>query len=156
MGFPWCFPGASEQAKDLKGAAEQAFRKGFLRLVTVDGFLVNPKLSIDNPFHQGRFFCVAERPRLAATDGAMVAVLGPSRVITWGDPRHGGDASKVQDQLQHVQDSGFEHPVEGKQRTCSNRTFLQLFFFYQGTWLSSPFRRFNPPVLLSVVPLPRS
>ena len=34
--------------------------------------------------------------------GAFAAILADGSVVTWGDPRFGGDSSKVQDQLKGV------------------------------------------------------
>ena len=34
--------------------------------------------------------------------GAFAAILDDGSVVTWGDARHGGDSSAVQDQLKNV------------------------------------------------------
>ena len=38
-----------------------------------------------------------------AIEGSFAAILGDASVLTWGDARHGGDSSAVQDQLKNVQ-----------------------------------------------------
>ena len=34
---------------------------------------------------------------------SFAAILADGSVVTWGDPDHGGDSSRVQDQLRNVQ-----------------------------------------------------
>ena len=41
--------------------------------------------------------------QIQASENAFAAILGDGSVVTWGDPRRGGDSSAVQDQLKNVQ-----------------------------------------------------
>ena len=40
---------------------------------------------------------------IQATDRAFAAILEDGSIVSWGDPKFGGDCSAVQDQLRNVQ-----------------------------------------------------
>ena len=92
---------------DLKLLAQKAFRRAFLKLVTIEGHvLTNLMDSLQAAgVHDGdRITAVAQRASLHATDEAFALwCCGGNRVVTWGGPSYGGDCSAVQDQLINVQ-----------------------------------------------------
>ena len=91
---------------DLKLAAQRSFGQGFLRLAASDGCLLDLADSLELcGFQNGdSLTAVALQPKVAATWSAFALwCLGGDRVVTWGDPRYGGDSSRVQDQLRNVQ-----------------------------------------------------
>ena len=47
---------------------------------------------------------VAQEPQVATTDWAFAVWCPGGGVVTWGDPRYGGDSRRVQDRLVNVKD----------------------------------------------------
>ena len=94
-------PSSTLQA--LKTAAQQAFGKKYLKLITAKNrVLVNFKQTIEEAeIEDGECLtALVLQPQLAATDSAFALWChGDSAIVTWGDAR--GD--KVQDQLRGVQ-----------------------------------------------------
>ena len=93
--------------EDLKIMAQKCFGQGFLRLVTAKGkALTNLTQSLLTAgIQEGEHLtAIAQQARLSATEDAFaVWCCGGDRIVTWGDPDHGGDSSAVQDQLKNVQ-----------------------------------------------------
>ena len=92
---------------DLKLLAQKTFRKGFLKLITVEGHvLTNLADSLQAAGVQDgeHLMAVAQQPQITATDLAFaVWCCGGNRVVTGGDPGCGGDCSAVQEKFQNVQ-----------------------------------------------------
>ena len=95
---------------DLKIAAQQSLGQRFLRLATPDRHLLHPANSLRlaailSGLQDGdSLAAVAQQPQVAATWHAFALwCVGADRIVTWGDPHHGGDSFRVQDQLRNVQ-----------------------------------------------------
>ena len=92
---------------DLKILAQNTFRKGFLRLITVGGHVLsNPEDSLQAAGVQDgeHLTAVVQQPQVATSRTAFALwCCGCNGVVTWGHPRHGGNSSAVQDQLRNVQ-----------------------------------------------------
>eukprot|EP00434_Breviolum_minutum_P030175 symbB.v1.2.026686.t1/scaffold2689.1/size72939/1 len=98
----------SSTLQELKTAAQQAFGKMHLRLVTAKNrVLVNFEQTLEEAeIEDGECLTalVLLQPQLAATEGAFALWChGDSMIVTWGDAYRGGDSSAVQDQLRGVQ-----------------------------------------------------
>ena len=96
----------SSKVGDLRVLAQKSFQLGLLRLVAADHSLVDPTKSLqDAGLEAGdHLTAIAVEAQLAATDKAFALLCtGGHRVVTWGDPRSGGDSSRVQGQLKGVQ-----------------------------------------------------
>ena len=93
---------------DLKLLAQRTFRKGFLKLVTLEGHvLTNPEDSLKASGVQDgeHLTAVAQQVKVAATHAAFAMwCCGGNQVVAWGEPDDGGDCSTVQDQLRNVQE----------------------------------------------------
>ena len=91
---------------DLKVTAQQALGQGFLRLVSADGRLLDPTDSVRRSgLEDGdSLTAVAQQPKIAAAWNAFALwCVRRHRIVTWGPAGHGGDSSRVQDQLRNVQ-----------------------------------------------------
>ena len=91
---------------DLKIAAQQSLGQPFLRLVATGERLFDPTDSLRlSGFQDGdSVAAVAQQPKIAATESAFALwCVGGHRLVTWGEPRCGGDSSRVRDQLRNVQ-----------------------------------------------------
>ena len=98
----------SSTLQELKTAAQQAFGKMHLRLVTAKNrVVVNFEQTLEEAeIEDGECLTalVLLQPQLAATEGAFALWChGDSMIVTWGDAYCGGDSSAVQDQLRGVQ-----------------------------------------------------
>eukprot|EP00438_Fugacium_kawagutii_P013428 Skav230499 [mRNA] locus=scaffold2083:3845:10908:+ [translate_table: standard] len=83
---------------DLKMAAQQSLGQRFLRLMGPDGTLLSPVDSLQHARLQDGdgISAVVQQPKLAATNGAFALwCVGSDRVVTWGNPRAGGDSSRA-------------------------------------------------------------
>eukprot|EP00438_Fugacium_kawagutii_P034489 Skav226403 [mRNA] locus=scaffold3989:135594:137472:- [translate_table: standard] len=92
--------------RDLKKAVQQALGRPFLSLVAPDGHLLDPSESLQDAGLQDgdAIAAVAQRPKVAATSGAFALwCQACTGVVTWGDPKNGGDSHAVQDHLRNVQ-----------------------------------------------------
>eukprot|EP00435_Cladocopium_sp_Y103_P061451 s1007_g23.t1 len=91
---------------DLKLLAQKTFKRGFLKLVTVEGHVLTnltDSLQAAGVQDGDRLTAVAQRANLSATDEAFALwCCGGNKVVTWGDRFCGGDCSAVQDQLRNV------------------------------------------------------
>ena len=97
----------SSSLQELKTAAQQAFGKMHLRLITAKNrVLVNFEQTLEEAeIEDGECLtALVLQPQLAATEGAFALWChGDSTIVTWGDADRGGDSSAVQDQLKGVQ-----------------------------------------------------
>eukprot|EP00434_Breviolum_minutum_P031190 symbB.v1.2.027583.t1/scaffold2769.1/size71079/1 len=97
----------SSTLQELKTAAQQAFGKMHLRLITAKNrVLVNFEQTLEEAeMEDGECLtALVLQPQLAATDGAFALWChGDSTIATWGSANCGGDSSAVQDQLRGVQ-----------------------------------------------------
>ena len=92
---------------DLKRAAQEALRFGILKLVTKSGDVLS------NPDHPLSWYGLSEEahvtaiatPAFFAATGEAFAMwcAGGDTLLTWCNPRHGGDTSSVQGQLKQVE-----------------------------------------------------
>ena len=114
----------SSKVGDLRILAQKSFGQGFLRLVTTDGLLLDPLDPLESVQQAGiedgdHLTALALQANMATTANAFALWLsGGNRVLTWGDPKEGGDCSQVQDQLRHVKhvqgtDGAFAAILEG-------------------------------------------
>ena len=90
---------------DLKLAAQKSLGQGFLRLAAPDGRLLNPTEPLqDSRLKAGDCItAVAQKPKVAATNGAMALWCPGGGVVTLGRSDSGGDSTRVRDQLKNVQ-----------------------------------------------------
>ena len=82
---------------DLKVAAQRSLGQGFLRLAR-DGRLLNPEESLQSSGLQDGdcISAVAQQVKIAATRRAFALwCVGGDKIVTWGDPRYGGDSTGV-------------------------------------------------------------
>ena len=82
---------------DLKLAAQKSLRQHFLRLAAPDGRA---------PFGSNRnSLLVRWQPYCCAATWCAFALwcVGRDRIVAWGLPDHGGDSSRVQNQLRNIQ-----------------------------------------------------
>ena len=97
----------SSSLQELKTAAQQAFGKMHLRLITAKNrVLVNLEQTLEEAeIEDGECLtALVLQPQLAATEGAFALWChGDSTIVTWGDEYRGGDSSAFQDQLRGVQ-----------------------------------------------------
>ena len=97
----------SSTVQDVRTKAQRAFGKKYLKLVTAKNrVLADPDKTLEEAeIKDGECLtAVILQPRLAATKSAFALWCpGDSAIVTWGDPRYGGDSSDVQDQLRTVQ-----------------------------------------------------
>ena len=97
----------SSTVQDLKAEAHRAFGRKHLRLITAKNrVLVDPDKTLEEAeVEDGECLtALVLQPQLAATNSAFALWChGDSAVVTWGNPRSGGDSSAVQDQLKGVQ-----------------------------------------------------
>ena len=91
---------------DLKLLAQKSLGRGFLKLVTANGHVLNnlaDSLQSAGVQDGERLTVVAQQPNMIATARAFAMwSCGSNTVIIWGDPDSGGDCSAVQDQLRNV------------------------------------------------------
>ena len=95
-------PYKNPKVADLKLVAETHFKRGFLKLVAPDGRVLDPNEELENVrLNEGDYVtAVAMQVKLATTDFAFALwSFGGDKVITWGDPKFGGDSTKIQDRL---------------------------------------------------------
>ena len=96
----------SSKVGDLKTLAQEAFHKGFLRLVTARGRMLT---DLTEPLGLAgqdgdQLAAIVLHVHIAATRHAFALwCSGGDGVLTWGNPRFGGDSSAVQHQLKNVQ-----------------------------------------------------
>eukprot|EP00435_Cladocopium_sp_Y103_P039094 s1800_g10.t1 len=89
---------------DLKIAAQQSLGQRFLRLASPDGHALDPADRLYGLQNGDSLAAIALQPKIAATCRAFALwVVGGDKIVTWGHPDHGGDSSKVHDQLRSVQ-----------------------------------------------------
>ena len=97
----------SSPVQDVRTKAQQAFGKKYLRLITAKNrVLVDFEQTLEEAeIEDGECLtALVLQPQLAATGNAFALWChGDSAVVTWGNPRSGGDSSAVQDQLKGVQ-----------------------------------------------------
>ena len=97
----------SSKVQVVNTMAQRAFGKKYIRLITAKNrVLVDPETTLEEAdIEDGE--CVTAlvlQPQLAATRGAFALWYhGHSTIVTWGDPRCGGDSAAVRDQLKGVQ-----------------------------------------------------
>ena len=110
----------SSKVGDLRILAQKSFGQGFLRLVTADGLVLDPLESVQQAGIEGgdHLTALALQVNMATTANAFALWLsGGNRVLTWGDPKEGGDCSQVQElrNVKHVQgtDGAFAAILEG-------------------------------------------
>ena len=95
----------SSKVGDLKALAQQCLEKQFLRLVSAGRILSDSSELLEAAgIQDGDQLTVIARqpPKLAAARHAF-AFCGADAVVTWGNPRQGGDSSAVKQQLRSVQ-----------------------------------------------------
>ena len=96
------------KVRDLKLLAQKTFGHGFLKLVTAEGHvLTNPVASLQAAGVQDgeHLTSMVQAAGVAATSQAFAAwCCGGNRIVTWGNPKSGGDCSRVQDRLVGVQE----------------------------------------------------
>ena len=83
---------------ELKIAAQQSLGKGFLRLASPDGCLLDPLKALRHyelQYEDG-IAAIAQQPKRAATATAFALRVGENAAVTWGDRRCGADSSRVQ------------------------------------------------------------
>ena len=91
----------------MKVAAQKALGRHFLRLARADGRLLNPResLQVAGLTDGDCIAAIVQQPKIAATHSAFaVWCVGGCEVLTWGDPKAGGDSTAVRDDLKNVQD----------------------------------------------------
>ena len=97
----------SSTVQDLRTAAQRAFGRKCLRLITAKSrVLVDPNKTLEAAeIEDGECLtALLLQPQLAATKTAFALWChGDSAVVTWGSARSGGDSSAVRDQLRGVQ-----------------------------------------------------
>ena len=96
----------SSTVQELKTAAQQAFGKKYLRLITAKNrVLVDFERTLEEAeIEDGECLtALVLQPQLAATGKAFALWChGDSTIVTWGDADFGGDSSAVQDQLKGI------------------------------------------------------
>ena len=96
----------SSTVQDVRTAAQRAFGKKHLRLITAKNrVLVDFEQTLEEAeIEDGECLtALVLQPQLAATEGAFALWChGGSTIVGWGDPRRGGDSSAVRDQLRGV------------------------------------------------------
>ena len=104
----------SSTVQDVRGNAQRAFGKKYLKLITAKNrVLVNFEQTLEEAeIEDGECLtALILQPQLAATNTAFALWChGESTIVTWGDPKHGGDSSAIRDQLRGVKQI---------QRTCA-------------------------------------
>eukprot|EP00434_Breviolum_minutum_P039212 symbB.v1.2.034812.t1/scaffold4559.1/size42167/1 len=97
----------SSTVQDLRTAAQRAFGRKCLRLITAKSrVLVDPNKTLEAAeIEDGECLtALLLQPQLAATKTAFALWChGDSAIVTWGSARSGGDSSAVRDQLRGVQ-----------------------------------------------------
>ena len=97
----------SSTLQELKTAAQQAFGKKYLKLITAKNqVLVNFEQTIEEAeIEDGECLtALVLQPQLAATSKAFALWChGDSAIVTWGNGDFGGDSSAVRDLLKGVQ-----------------------------------------------------
>ena len=100
-------PPSSTLKKELRTAAQQAFGKKHLRLITAKN---RDLVDFEQTLEEAEIIdgeCLTAlvlQPQLAATSRAFALWChGDNAVVTWGHADFGGDSSAVQDQLRGVQ-----------------------------------------------------
>ena len=89
---------------DLKIAAQQSLGQPFLRLAAPGLLDPTDSLRLSGLQDGDSVTAIAQQPKIAANRGAFALwCVGGHRVVTWGNPRFGGDSSRVRDQLRNVQ-----------------------------------------------------
>ena len=86
----------------LKMLAQKSLGQRFLQLVTAGGLPLDAMESLEAAGLQDgdNLTALAQQPKMAATEKAFALwCCGALRVVTWGNPRCGGDSSAVQDRL---------------------------------------------------------
>ena len=96
----------SSTVQELKTAAQQAFGKKYLKLITAKNrVLVDFERTLEEAeIEDGECLtALVLQPQLAATEGAFALWChGDSTIVTWGLLNCGGDSSAVRDQLRGV------------------------------------------------------
>ena len=95
-----------EDVAALQRRAQQALGVGRGRLLDSSGCVLEPRAPIrHSKVHDGDLLTLllSSRTQVRGTWHAFAIILGDASVVTWGDARHGGDSSAVQDQLKNVQ-----------------------------------------------------
>ena len=97
--------GLDEDVGNLKHRAQTALGAGRGRLLDAAGSVLDVRESIKRArLQSGNFLTLhISRAQVRADRSAFAASLGDGSVVTWGNARHGGDSSAVQDQLKNVQ-----------------------------------------------------
>ena len=86
----------------LKMLAQNSLGQRFLQLVTAAGLPLDPMNSLEAAGVQegDNLTALAQQPKMAATEKAFALwCCGGLRIVTWGNPRCGGDISAVQNRL---------------------------------------------------------
>ena len=93
----------SSKIGDLKRLVQKSIEKGFLKLITAESnVLADPNQSLQAAgLQEGEHLtAVVQQAKMAATWRALAMwCCGGDRIVTWGNPDHGGDSTAVQDQL---------------------------------------------------------
>eukprot|EP00435_Cladocopium_sp_Y103_P036266 s632_g9.t1 len=93
----------SSSVGDLKKLAQKSLGQQFLQLVTAAGLPLDPIKSLEAAgVRDGgdNLTALAQQPKMAATEKAFALwCCGGFRIVTWGNPRCGGDSSSVQNRL---------------------------------------------------------
>ena len=95
------------RVSDLTAAAKDALQIYSLSLSKA-GSILDPEDSLlDLDVSDGdTLMAIAEVPLLAATDFAFVSWSTSNGVAAWGNPKEGGDVSKVEGKLKDVEKAG--------------------------------------------------
>ena len=94
----------SSTARDLKIMAQKALEQKFLKLITAGGYVfADPLESLQAAgIKDGdRLTAISIEVNLVAAVSAFALCVG-GQVTTWGNPRLGGDSSKVKERLSSV------------------------------------------------------
>eukprot|EP00439_Symbiodinium_sp_Y106_P038634 s326_g4.t1 len=97
--------GLDEDVGNLKHRAQTALGAGRGRLLDAAGSVLDVRESIKRArLQSGNSLTLhISRAQVRADRSAFAASLGDGSVVTWGNARHGGDSSAVQDQLKNAQ-----------------------------------------------------
>ena len=95
------------RVSDLTAAAKDALQIYSLTLSKAGNVLDPEDSLVDLDVNDGdTLMAIAEVPLLAATDFAFVCWSSSNGVVAWGNPKEGGDVSKVAAKLKDVEKAG--------------------------------------------------
>ncbi|CAL1150411.1 unnamed protein product [Cladocopium goreaui] len=106
---------------DVKDAAQEAFKVGFIRLVTPAGHFIRSHLTIEDAgLRDGDTLNAIVQPVQLSSNGSVFALWSNCGLVTWGIPYFGGLSSEVQDRLRSGE-------VRLQQLQNSQRAFCAVF-----------------------------